>query len=65
MARYCQDSDSDEYDELDDGKQVKPKKKEQKVRFETYRRGVYCYNCYNKGHFTKECNLFIKFCQIC
>ncbi len=30
MARYCQDSDSDEYNELDDEKQVIPKKKEQK-----------------------------------
>ncbi len=41
------------------------KKLNQKVRFDTYRRGVYCYNCYNEGHFTKECKLLIKFCQIC
>ncbi len=42
MARYCQDSDSDEYDELDDEKQVKPKRIGAKVWFDTYKRGVYC-----------------------
>jgi hypothetical protein len=62
MARYCQDSDSDESNQLDDEDQVKPKRKGAKVQFDTYRRGVYCQNCYNEGHFTKECKLLIKFC---
>ncbi len=57
MAKYCQDFDSDEFDESDDAEQVKPKRKEVKVWFDTSRRGVYCENCYNKGHFTKECKL--------
>jgi hypothetical protein len=42
MARYCQDFDSDEYDELDDEEQVKPNRIGAKVWFDTYRRGVYC-----------------------
>jgi hypothetical protein len=57
MAKYCQDFDSDEFDESDDAEQVKPKRKEVKVWFDTSRRGVYRENCYNKGHFTKECKL--------
>ncbi len=65
MARYRQDFDSDEFGELDDDKQIKPKRKGAKVWFDTYRRGVYYQNCYNEGHFTKECKLLIKFCQIC
>jgi hypothetical protein len=35
MARYRQDSNSDEYDELDDEEQVTPKKKGVKVWFDT------------------------------
>jgi hypothetical protein len=31
-----------------------------KVRFDTWKRGVYCQKCYNEGHFTKECKLLIK-----
>jgi hypothetical protein len=42
MVRYHQISNNDEYDELDDEKHFKPKRKETKVWFETYRRGVYC-----------------------
>lgn len=64
IARHCQDSDSDEYDELDN-EQFKPKRKGAKVWFDAYRRGVYCQNYYNKGHFTKECKLLIKKFQIC
>jgi hypothetical protein len=26
---------------------------------------VYCQNCFNEGHFTKECKLFMKFYKIC
>jgi hypothetical protein len=26
---------------------------------------MYCQNCFNKGHFTKECKLLIKLCRIC
>jgi hypothetical protein len=31
MAKYCQYSDSDEFDELDEDEQVKPKKKGAKL----------------------------------
>jgi hypothetical protein len=24
-----------------------------------------CQNCFNKGHFTKECKLLMKLCRIC
>jgi hypothetical protein len=65
MAKYCQDFDSDEFDELDDEEQVKPKRKGGNVRFDIYKKCVYCQICYNEGHFTKECKLLIKFCQIC
>ncbi len=41
MARCRQDFNSDEFDESND-EQFKPKKKGAKVRFDTYRRGVYC-----------------------
>jgi len=41
MARYRQESNSDEIDELEDDKKVKPKRKGAKVWFDTYRRGVY------------------------
>jgi hypothetical protein len=26
---------------------------------------MYCQNCFNKVHFTKECKLLMKFCRIC
>jgi hypothetical protein len=65
MARYCQDFDSDESNELDDEEQVKPKRKGGNIQFHIYKKCVYCQICYNKGHFTKECKLLIKFCQIC
>jgi hypothetical protein len=64
MARYHQDFDT-ESNESNDEKQVKPKRKGAKVWFDTCRKGVYYHNCYNEGHFTKECKLLIKFCQIC
>jgi hypothetical protein len=64
-ARYCQDFDNDEFGELDDDKQVKPKRIGTKVRFDTCIQGVYYQNCYNKRHFTKECKLLIKKIQIC
>jgi hypothetical protein len=42
MARKHQDSDNDESDDLDDEEHFKPKRKETKIQFDTYRRGVYC-----------------------
>jgi hypothetical protein len=42
MVRYHQDFDNDESDEVDDEKKFKTKRKETKVWFDTYRRGVYC-----------------------
>ncbi len=35
------------------------------MNIDTIREGVYCQNCFNEGHFTKECKLLMKFCQIC
>jgi hypothetical protein len=34
------------------------------VNIDTIREGVYCQNCLNEGHFTKECKLLMKFYQI-
>jgi hypothetical protein len=60
MVRHHENSNSDEFDELNDKEQVKPKRKGAKVQFDTCRRGVHCQKCYNDGHFTKECKLLIK-----
>jgi hypothetical protein len=32
------------------------------VNFDIVRKGVYCQNCFNEGHFTKECKWLMKFC---
>ncbi len=63
--KYCQDSNNEESKDSYEEEKWKPKKKETKDHFETIRRGVYCQNCYNEGHLTKECKLLNKFCQIC
>ncbi len=34
------------------------------MNIDTIREGVYCQNCFNEGHFTKECKLLMKFYQI-
>ncbi len=65
IARYRQKFDSEELEDFDDEEKRRPKKKETKDIFETYRRSVYCLNCYNEGHLTKEYTLLNKFCQIC
>jgi hypothetical protein len=36
-----------------------------KVKFDTYRRGVYCQHYCSKGHLTKECKFILKLCPIC
>jgi len=35
------------------------------MNIDTIREGVYCQIFFNEGHFTKECKLLMKFCQIC
>jgi hypothetical protein len=40
-------------------------KKSKKVNIDAIWEGVYCQNCFNEGHFTKECKLLLKFCQMC
>jgi len=69
MVKYCQnDYDSDESDDFDDENEhheKKIKKKSKKVDFDTIRRRVYCQNCFNESHFTKEYKLLIKFYKIC
>jgi len=62
VARYHQDSNSEELEDSDEEEKWRPKKKETKHHFETIRRGVYCQNCYSEGHLTKECKLLNKFC---
>jgi hypothetical protein len=62
IVKYCQDSDNEESEDSDEEEKQKPKKKKTKYYFETIRRGVYCQNYYNEGHFTKECKLLNKFC---
>ncbi len=64
MARYHQnDFDSDEFEDSDDVHyEKKTKKKAKKVNFDIVRKGVYCQNCFNEGHFTKECKWLMKFC---
>ncbi len=37
-------------------------KKKTKNHYETIKIGVYCQNCYNEGHLTKECKVLNKFC---
>jgi DNA-directed RNA polymerase alpha subunit len=58
ITRCCQEFDSKELEDFDDEEKWIPKKKKKKNHFETYRISVYCLNCYNEGHFTKECKLF-------
>jgi hypothetical protein len=61
---YCQEFDNEESEDSDEEEKWRPKQKETKYHFETYRKGVYCQNCYNERHFTKECKLlkiFIRF----
>jgi hypothetical protein len=62
IVRYRQDSNSEESKDFDEEEKRRPKKKDTKDHFKTIRRGVYCQNCYNEGHFTKECKLLNKFC---
>jgi hypothetical protein len=69
MAKYHQNNfDSDEFDDFEENEKQyerKIKKKSKKMNFDTYRKGVYCQNCYNESHYTKECKLLMKFCQTC
>ncbi len=57
MVRYHQNEyNSDEFDDFDnedERHEKKIKKKSKKIDFDMVRRGVYCQNCFNEGHFTK------------
>jgi hypothetical protein len=64
IARYYQDSDNEESEDSSEEEKWKPKKKESKDHSEIIRRGVYCQNCYNEIHLTKECKLLNKFFQM-
>jgi hypothetical protein len=61
IARYHQDSDSEESKDFDEEEKWKPKKKKQKITLKLLKE-VYCQNCYNERHLTKECKLLNKFC---
>jgi len=68
MARYHpNNSNNDEYKDIDDKNkhyEKKTRNKPKKVNIETIKEGVYFQNCFNEGHFTKECKLLMKLCQI-
>jgi len=69
MARCCPNNlDNDESrdsDDEDEHSENKTKKKSKKMNIDIIREGVYYQNCFNEGHFTKECKLLMKFCRIC
>jgi hypothetical protein len=65
IVRYFQDSNNEESKDSYEEEKWISKKKETKDHSKTIIRGVYCQNCYNEGHLTKECKLLNKFCQIC
>jgi predicted nucleic acid binding AN1-type Zn finger protein len=64
IPRYCQDSDNEESKDSGEEEKWRPKKKETKDHSEIIRRCVYCQNCYNERHLTKECKLLNKICQM-
>jgi ketol-acid reductoisomerase len=68
MARYHpNNSNNDEYKDIDDENEhyeKKTKKKSKKVNIDIIKEGVYCQNCFNESHFTKECKLLMKLCRI-
>jgi len=65
IAKYSLNNfDSDKFennDDEDEHYEKKIKKESKKVNIDTIREGVYCQNCFNEGHFTKECKLLMKF----
>jgi hypothetical protein len=48
----------------DDGHQWS-KQKDEKTQLNVVRWGVYYTNCYNEGHYTKECKSLQKLCWVC
>jgi hypothetical protein len=48
----------------DDGHQWS-KREDEKTQVDVVKWGVYCTNCYNEGHYTKECKSLQKLCRIC
>ncbi len=61
ITRYCQEFDNEESEDSDEEEKWRPKKKKTKNHFETYRKGVYCQNCYNERHLLKEYKLLKKY----
>jgi hypothetical protein len=65
IAKYHRvNSDNEKSNEKDEKDHLKTKK-DIKVQFNTIKKGFYCHNCYNEGHFTTNCKLLDKCCQIC
>ncbi len=60
ITKYCQDSNNEESEDSDEEEKLRPKKKKTD-QSKTIKRGLYCQNCYNEGHLTKECKLLNKF----
>ncbi len=63
ITRYYQESDNEKSEDSNEEEKWRPKKKEPKDHSEIIRRSVYCKNCCNEGHLTKECNLLNKFAK--
>jgi hypothetical protein len=57
MARYCQNysnnDKSTDFDNEDEHHEKRTKKKSKKIVFDTIKKGVFCQNCFNDGHFRK------------
>jgi hypothetical protein len=68
MVSYYQNYfNNDKFNDFDDEHEhheKKTKRKSNKIDFDT-KKGVYCQNCFNEGHFKKECKLLMEFCRIC
>jgi len=66
MVRHHEGFYSDEFEfDYDDEDYQKTRRLRRKMKFETYKKGIYYQNCYNEGHYSKECKLLQKLCHIC
>jgi hypothetical protein len=66
MVRYCpNNSNNDKFEDNDDEDEHYKWKLQRNLRKRIIKEGVYCQNCFNEGHFTKEWKLLMKICRIC
>jgi hypothetical protein len=60
MVKHWQDSDIDQYEKDSNEESYRKTKKRIKCIFDTYKKRLFCQNCYN-GNFTKDCKLLLSF----